>query len=309
MLWLRQFKRGVRGNFSRPPNVPISRRARGAWRRASLILIVAVLLCSVTTLRATAAGVASLNLCTDSMLLELAPDAAIAAITTLSRDPALSPFAIRARTLPVLHGYAEEIVRLQPALTLSGAGSTSATNALLARLGVSLELFDAAPDLAAFAENFRRVGGYLGAHERTEALLANMRRRLERHQKNEVDPALTALVLEPNGYAPGPDTLADDLLAAVGMTNQAAALGVPHGGFVTLEALVRSPPAWLLVSTIDPSRPALANEFLQHPVLRQVLANRLRVLAVPESLWACGGTYFADAVDFIAQNIHAAAAQ
>jgi iron complex transport system substrate-binding protein len=251
--------------------------------------------------------VASLNLCTDSMLMELATDDQIAAVTTLSRDPMLSPFSQRARHLPTVQGYAEEIVFYQPDLTLSGLGSTLTTNALLTQLGYSVEQFEAASDLAIFEDNFRRVGRLIGAESRANALLSTMHRRLAARKHRTTQ--LTALILEPNGYVPGAETLADELLAAAGITNQAAALGLAKGGFVTLEALVRSPPTWIFVSVIDASRPALANEFLQHPVLHQALKARMQIFAIPESLWACGGTYFADAVELISQAIQSAPRQ
>jgi iron complex transport system substrate-binding protein len=247
--------------------------------------------------------IASLNLCTDSMLLELAPRDRIAALSFLAGDPNLSPFASLVEGIPLTRGSAEEIVRYHPRLVLSGAGSTTTTNAMLARLGYQIELFEPAHDLPTFRANFLRVGALIGEGARAKSLLATLHQRLEsltREPRRE-----SALILEPNGYVPGPETLADDLLATLGVINLAAALNVPNGGFVTLEKLIKTPPTWLIISAVDASKPALASEFLRHPVLDKLLANRAHVIAVPESLWACGGTYFADAVALVTHAMSA----
>lgn len=248
-------------------------------------------------------GVVSLNLCTDSMLLELAPRDRITALSYLARDASLSPLAELAKDIPITRGYAEEVVRLKPATIISGANSTAATNALLVRLGYRLELFEPARDLGDFATNLRRLGRLLNEESRANALLARLERRLR--TQTPLEPTVTVLMLEPNGYVPGPETLADDLLAALGVVNLAPELGVPDGGFVTLEQLARHPPDWLLVGEIDRTKPALASEFLRHPMLRRALSQHTQVLAVPESLWACGGSYFADAIELVGYALKA----
>lgn len=237
------------------------------------------------------------------MLLELVGPERITALSYLARDPALSPLAELAKDIPITRGYAEEVVRLRPATIISGANSTAATNALLVRLGYRLELFEPAHTLEDFATNLRRLGRLLDEESRANTLLATLQQRLGAQELPE--PGVTALMLEPNGYVPGPETLADDLLTALGMINLAPTLGVPVGGFVTLEQLARHPPDWLLVGEIDPTKPALASEFLGHPVLRRALADRTHVLAVPESLWACGGSYFGDAIELVARALKA----
>ncbi len=69
--------------------------------------------------------VASLNLCTDSLLFELVDDARIVSVTSLSRDPNQSPFAARAARLAVNHGAVEEVLAAAPDLVLTDQGAAA----------------------------------------------------------------------------------------------------------------------------------------------------------------------------------------
>lgn len=246
---------------------------------------------------ATATRIASLNLCTDSMLLELVPRERIATVTRLAEDASLSALAARAIGIPLNHGLAEEIVALAPDLIVSSQAATVGTNALLQRLHYHLEIFTPPRSLDLFRSHFLRLAALTATEDRARDLLATMDARLAPKAPPLVGPR-DALLIEAGGYVPGPETLADDLIAAAGLNNAAADYGVEHGGFLALEKIVSRPPSWLLIGITDPQHPALASDFLTHPALRRALTHT-RVIAVPEALWACGGTYFASAVEQI----------
>lgn len=246
---------------------------------------------------ATATRIASLNLCTDSMLLELVPRERIATVTRLAQDTSLSALAARAIGLTLNHGLAEEIIALAPDLIVSSQAATAGTNALLQRLHYHLEIFPPPRSLELFRSQFVRLATLTANEDRARDLLATMDARLATKAPPLLDPH-DALLIEAGGYVPGPETLADDLIAAAGLNNAAADYGVAHGGFLTLEKIVSHPPSWLLIGITDPQHPALASDFLTHPALRRALTHT-RLVAVPEALWACGGTYFASAVEQI----------
>ena len=108
-------------------------------------------------LAAAPARVASLNLCTDSLLLELVDDQRISSITALSRDPNLSVHHARARTLPVNHGAVEEILSTRPDLVLIGSNTTAFAEHLLARIGLEVMSFATANTLDEYQANLRRL--------------------------------------------------------------------------------------------------------------------------------------------------------
>ena len=74
--------------------------------------------------------VVSLNLCTDQMLVLLAPEK-VAALSPLARDPALSFVAPQAEHLPVVRASAEAVLRLHPDLVLAAPYGAQTTLALL----------------------------------------------------------------------------------------------------------------------------------------------------------------------------------
>ena len=78
----------------------------------------------------TSLHVVSLNLCTDQMLVLLAPEK-IAALSTLARDPSLSYVAPQAVQLPIVRASAEAVLRLRPDLVVAAPYGAQTTLALL----------------------------------------------------------------------------------------------------------------------------------------------------------------------------------
>lgn len=274
-----------------------------AARACARVALLASFLPCVQADSAAPSRIASVNLCTDGMLLELAP-AATLMVTRLAQDPQLAPFAARAQGLATTRGHAEELVAFAPDMVLTSASTTDATASLMTRLGYRVEVFPVADSIATFLSELVRLGALVGRGGTAHAHVAQLRARLASLRPAAPDPADRALVLSANGYVPGPETLADDLLAYAGFTNAAAAFGLADGGFITLERLLRDPPRWLVVGTTGPGAPALAGEFLRHPALQHALPDPRRLLQVPESAWACGGEHFVDAVAALVSARH-----
>lgn len=243
--------------------------------------------------------IASLNLCTDSMLFELVDDARIASVTALSRDPGLSPFHARAAGLPINHGSAEELLAVEPDLVLTGTGGTRLAERLLGALGVPVIDFEHAASLDAYADNLRRLAGVLGVAQRADTILADLDARLDAVAR-PATPGPRAMVYQPNGYVPGTRTLMHDILARAGYTDLASELGLDFGGFVALERLVAIRPEVVIVSVRDNSAPSLAEQLLEHPALRGSAAAAYRVL-VDENLWTCAGSFSAAAIATLAR--------
>ena len=64
--------------------------------------------------------IVSLDLCTDQLLVELVARERIAAVTYLAAHASLSAIPEQARGLPITHGGAEDVLRLDPDLVLAG---------------------------------------------------------------------------------------------------------------------------------------------------------------------------------------------
>ena len=245
--------------------------------------------------------VASMNLCTDSMLFELARPEQIVSVTTLSRDPDVSYFAARSRNVHVNRGLAEEVIVLRPDLILTGVHTANGANDLLRRLGFNVLAFEPALDLETFRVSFRRLATALGANAKAERLLATMEQQLERNRRRAPSPRPTAIIYRPNGFSPGFRSLANDMLVAAGFRNLAQDLDIEYGGFVALEKLVVAAPNFVLLDANPRRSPALADAILIHPaLLKQRNPERLRRIEIAEKYWTCGGTFIAEAVEQLA---------
>lgn len=245
--------------------------------------------------------IASMNLCTDSMLFELARPEQIVSVTTLSRDPDVSYFAARSRDVHVNRGLAEEVIVLRPDLILTGVHTANGASDLLRRLGFNILAFDPALDLETFRASFRRLAAAIGASKKAERLLATMAQRLERSRQRIAMRRPTAIIYRPNGFSPGFRSLAHDMLIAAGFRNLAEDLNIEYGGFVPLEKLVIAAPDFVLLDANPTRSPALADAILIHPaLLQQRSPEHLRRIEIAEKYWTCGGTFIAEAVEQLA---------
>src|SRR5262245_53933248 len=113
--------------------LPPTPARKGRGRIAAILLL--TLLCSFCARGAAPERVVSLNLCTDQMLVLLAPEK-VAALTPLARDAALSFVAPQAARLPVVRASAEAVLRLHPDLVLGAPYGAQAVLALVQREGV-----------------------------------------------------------------------------------------------------------------------------------------------------------------------------
>ena len=249
-----------------------------------------------TTSAAAPARIASLNLCTDSLLFELLDDARIVSVTALSRDANLSYFHTRAATLAVNHGAVEEIVALSPDLVVTSDNTSALATHLLARMGIPVLSLPATNRLADYRINLRRLAQVLGVAPRAEHLLTQLNDAL---RGAPPQPRLRTLVYQPNGFTPGSDSLMHEMLDYAGLDNLATDIGLTHGGYLSLESLLLSTPAMIVFSARQTARPSLAEMQLDQPALRHLFARRaapVRRAVVPENRWACAGVFNRDAV-------------
>jgi iron complex transport system substrate-binding protein len=256
-------------------------------KRVSFSLWLRVFAVFLASLPALAADrVVSLNLCTDQMLVLLAPQK-IAALSPLARDPALSFVAQEAAHLPIVRASAEAVLRLHPDLVLAATFGAQTTLALLEQEGMPVLRVDLPQDFDGIRKQTRLLATALGAQARGEALLAAMDASLDELPRRS--HPIRALVWEPRGFTAGPGSLMDAVLRSAGLINAS------DGRRVGLEALLRQPPD-LLVVPAAPDFPSLASAQLDHPALANVHRR-----AVPPALTLCAGPFTAEAAVLLAR--------
>ena len=242
--------------------------------------------------------VVSLDLCTDQLLLELAPRERIAAVTHLAGDAAVSAIPDKARGIPITHGAAEDVLAYDPDLILAGPFGVSTTIDLLRRLQRNVVVVPLAQDLDGVRKAVAIVAAALGEEARGAARLAEFEQRLAGLGAADAK-APSALVYQVGGIVSAPGSLADAVLAAAGFRNKAKDYPLSRNGQVPLELLLASPPDVLVLSSRgDQYRTAVADN-LRHPALTDLRRTHAS-LELPWQLWLCGTPHVAEAIERLA---------
>lgn len=99
--------------------------------RFGIIVLALALAAPITSDAAKPQRIASLNVCTDQLVIALAERSRIATVTFLAPNPDTSFYYREAKGLPINRGAAEEVLALKPDLIVAGTYTTPATTALL----------------------------------------------------------------------------------------------------------------------------------------------------------------------------------
>jgi iron complex transport system substrate-binding protein len=220
----------------------------------------------------------SLNLCTDQLLIDLAP----------GRIIGLSPYAGAGLPAPALSGTAEEAMVLKPDLVVSGRFMKRATAAFIQRQGIALEEFDFIRSIAEAKRQIARFGEITGASEKAASRIAEIDAALGELRAQAGRAKLTVLAYARRGWASGADSLMGDILREAGLANASASLGLKAGGFVRLEQLVALKPDALLMAEGEDRAQDQGQAMLLHPAIARLYPPERRIL-ISDRLANCGG--------------------
>ncbi|WP_407654487.1 ABC transporter substrate-binding protein [Bradyrhizobium prioriisuperbiae] len=240
--------------------------------------------------------VASINLCTDQLLITLADPGQILGLSPYARDPARSWASAEATRYPILSGEAEDVLELKPDLVVAGRFTKRATRELLKAQGLKVVEFDAARSIEDTKTQIKRMGDVLGHPDRALAQIARIDAAVTRARETVARKPLRILAVSRRGWVSGGDSLTSSLLATIGIANAAQDLGYKLGGFASLETILTARPDFLLVSEDSDFAEDQGRAFVLHPALEQLYPPSKR-LVLSERLTVCGGPMLADALD------------
>lgn len=240
-------------------------------------------------------SVVSINLCADQLVLALADEQQITALSLLSHEPAGSYYYSRALNFAVNSGKAGEVILHQPDLVIAGQYSDFYTVRALRSAGLRVELLPIANSLESMFSNLEQVADWLGQSARGEALVLSLRQRLI-ELPEPTGHKVTAAVYDPNGYTVGDQSLRGDVLQRAGWHNVALDAGIRNYGVLALETLMRLQPDVLIESPYSPGTFSRAQQLNQHPALTQSgLAPG--IISVPSAQTICGGPWTVDLIE------------
>jgi iron complex transport system substrate-binding protein len=238
--------------------------------------------------------IVSINLCTDQLLMLLAPRERIAAVSYLAAQGELSPLASRARDLPSVRNSAEEVLALKPDLVLAGTYTSRHTTKLLRAFGIAVLAIPPAEDFHAVRRQLREVAAALHEDARADALIRQFDAKLAAMTQL---PRRRAGFYRAGGQTVGKGTLSHTVLSAAQMDNVAALAGLKGFGYMPLERLLIERPQWLIGSDYKRDVPTVGAQVLRHPVLQSLPGGEF---IMPGNMIACGGVWSADAVAMLA---------
>lgn len=254
-----------------PLQSPASLSSRAFLRRllGGLLMLLALPAASDTPQR-----VVSLDLCMDWSLVWHADPQQVAALSPLHRR---YPVHWIGEHWPVHDGSLEQVVQQQPDLVLVGQYSALMLRQRLSELGLRVEVLALPQTLAEVVDYERRLLSLLGKDPALAAALPPANR-----------PAADAprlLLLGANGIGTGSGTFEHQIIEQAGWRNH---LQLPGHQRLDLEQLASDPPDAILFAA--PEHRALANQFAEHPVLRQGIAAD-RWLTTDYWRWQCPGPW------------------
>ncbi|ODR95238.1 cobalamin ABC transporter substrate-binding protein [Methyloceanibacter stevinii] len=259
-----------------------------------LVLAGAILgIAPVATGHAAPARVVSMNLCTDQLAMLLAEEDQLVSVSYLARDERASAMAEEAERYPVNHGLAEEIFLLDPDLVIAGQFTSTATVAMLRRLGIPVVTMAPAYSLDDVRKRLTEMGKLLGREAAAAELVAKFDADLAA-LRDALTTRPRAAIYSANGYTSGPESLAGAILDAAGFDNVAKEAGLPVGGLLPLERLVLLDPDVVVLPQPYPGA-SRSEEVLHHPA---VLALRERASTSPltDRDWICGTPHVLNAI-------------
>jgi iron complex transport system substrate-binding protein len=230
--------------------------------------------------------VASLNLCTDELLLMLGDPGQIVSVTHLSQQPAETALWRQARRYRRNDGSLVSVAGLRPDLVLTMGGGARDRIRIARRLGMKVLDLPYPQSLADMEQSVRTVSAALGRAPAGAAALA----RIARLKKTRPKRPAEALWLGGGGRTVAAAGIAAQWMALAGLRQRAVA-----GDRVSLEQLLVRPPAVILRSDYRQGQYSGEQRWLAHPLARRV--RGARTLATDGRPWTCMGPALAAEIE------------
>lgn len=229
------------------------------------------------TVEAAPARVASLNLCTDELLLLLAASTQIVSVTHLSRSEAESPLWRVARRYPKNDGSLLSVAALKPDLVLTMGGGARDRVGIARKLGIRTLDIPYPRTISDIEAGIGKVAGALGRPAEGQRLIA----RITALQRTKPASQADTIWLGGGGRSVGSTSLAAEWMALAGFRQRPL-----QGDRVSLEQLLVAPPAILLRSDYRSGQYSGEQRWLAHPLAGNKSSRTVRT---DGRAWTCMG--------------------
>lgn len=248
-----------------------------------------------TVAQATPARIASINLCSDQMLLAIAVPEQIAGVGRLAKNATQSYLATQAKPFRTLRGNVEELLHLRVSHVMTGFHDRPHVRAFLRARGFRFFVVEPWSSLAEGSAQISKVAAWIGHPRRgrqmieeIEAAVADLAALAERLNAITASREKTDfLILQRRGYVEQSSLLAE-LAKIAGLTDSSTRFALPKSRLVRLEQIVRHRPKILIVTSLFAKPEDQGQARLIHPVLQKLYPPQKR-LVIPNRLTVCPG--------------------
>ena len=221
--------------------------------------------------------VASLNLCTDELVLSLARPGQIVSVTNLSRDPRESALWRQARRYRANDGSLMAVATLRPDLVLAMGGGGRDRELIARAIGAKLVVLPFPESLDDVEKAIAWVAAALGRADAGRRLVGEIRAaRLSAPARHH-----DAIFLAGGGRSLAADGLGAQWLGLAGLRQRSL-----KGGRIDAETMLASPPGLLVRSNYRADQSSREQQWLTHPALRRVRAPQV---STEGRRWTCMG--------------------
>jgi iron complex transport system substrate-binding protein len=236
--------------------------------------------------------VASLNLCTDELLLLVAAPDQIVSVTHLSQSEAETPLWRKAGRYRRNDGSLVSVAPLKPDLVLTMGGGARDRGRIAARLGIPTLDLPYPQSIADIEQAVVRLARALGRPAAAQPFLMRIAALRASAPKRGTD----AVWLGGGGRSLVATGLGAEWMALAGLRQRPLA-----GDRISLEQLLVRPPAVLLRSDYRAGQYSGEQRWLSHPLASGT--RRSRSLATDGRLWTCMGPLLAGEVERLRREL------
>lgn len=231
--------------------------------------------------------IASINFCTDELVLDLMPPDKITGLSIFSKNSREDWLTGQGDHIRYLRGTTEEIVSLRPDLVVAGAYTNPKIVAMLQLLGVSVLRLELPQTFEGVYDNLKRLAARVGRETEAAHLIQTMKAGLDRQTRQPETQKPKIIFIQDRGYVAGRDTFENEIIERLGGINLAAALGLQGHQKISFEKLVSNPPDFMIFTTDQKERESLGRELLSHPIFSSEVFRKTKRFYYPLTKVRC----------------------
>ena len=265
----------------------------------NLLVLFSSIIAPTTSTYAGPKRIASLNLCTDELLLSLADPDQIISLTWLAREESLSPFFEPARPYHQNNGRASDVIPLNPDLVFLSEFSPANTLGLLETVGVTSVVVPEPRTTTQLLENIRAMSSAIDQVKKGEELISLFSSRLKSITENKSAQKISALLLSPGIASFGSSAVKIEILKMLNIRVLNQEKPSLANRYLSVEELTRSSPDFVIIDKYSSDYPSVSEEILKHPLIQ----SSLKTIEVEAKDWLCSTHNLLDTIEHINTKI------